>query len=503
MSFFKKRDPLADSQPHKRKDPKYPQPISSQALQAVFTDCDDFDLRLIDIGGKQSAQVYICYIDGLVNGSEVSENVLRPLTESSRFSEKDPAACIDAILQGAVYSYTVKRTDTMDALVSCLVNGFCAIVFNQQSCAVAFEVRTPNQRSIASPEIEKSIKGAKDAFIETLRVNTSLVRRKLRDSDLKIRQTIVGRRSATTVAVVYLQGIANPDTVQQIFQRLDKIDIDGLLSTGNLESYISDNPYSLFPQLLYTERSDKFCVNILEGRVGLLVDGLPLGFILPAAFTEFIKVPEDLSQNFIVSSGLTLLRYVALILTTLFPAVYVAVAMYHQEMIPTKLLLSVIESEQQVPFSTAAEVLGMLITFELLQEAGLRLPNPVGETVSIIGALIVGQSAVDAKVVSPIAVIVVAFAGISGYTMPNQDFGAALRVCRFLIVFAAMIGGMFGVMIGFVLLIYHLCGLESLGIPYMAPLSENGIGNTILHRPIWKNKLRDQHLRTPNRRNQK
>ena len=177
--------------------------------------------------------------------------------------------------------------------------------------------------------------------------------------------------------------------------------------------------------------------------------------------------------------------------------------MYHQEMIPTKLLLSVIESKQQVPFSTAAEVLGMLITFELLQEAGLRLPNPVGETVSIIGALIVGQSAVNAKVVSPIAVIVVALAGIAGYTTPNQDFGGALRICRFLIVFAALLGGMFGVMIGFVLLIYHLCSLESFGIPYMGPLSENSIGHTIFREPLWKNKLRDRHLKTPNLRNQK
>ena len=503
MSFFKNRNPLADSHPHKRKDPKYPEAISSQALQTIFSDCDDFDLRLINIGGDKSAQVYVCYIDGLVTGSEVSESVIRPLTSSARFSESDPATCIDAILQGAVYSATVKRTDTMDALANCLVNGFCAIVFDAQQCAVAFEVRTSNQRSIAPPELEKSIKGAKDAFIETLRINTSLVRRKLRDPDLKIRQTVVGRRSATTVAVVYLQGIVNQKIVEQVQRRLDDIDIDGLLSTGNLEEYITDNPRSPFPQLMYTERPDKFCINILEGRVGLLVEGIPLGFILPSSFVQFVKVPEDNSQNFIISSALTFLRYLGLLITTLAPAIYVAVAMYHQEMIPTKMLLSVIESKQEVPFSTAAEVLGMLLTFELLQEAGLRLPNPVGETVSIIGALIVGQSAVDAKVVSPIAVIVVALAGIAGYTMPNQDFSAALRVCRFLIVFAGLLGGMFGVMVGFVLLIYHLCSLESFGIPYMGPLSENAIGHTIFREPLWKNKLRDRHLRTPDRRNQK
>ena len=301
MSFFKKRNPLADSHPHKRKEPKYSETISSQSLKTVFSNCDDFDLRLIDIGGNANTQVYICYIDGLVTGSEISETVIRPLTESSRFSEDDPAACIEAILQGAVYSTTVKRTDTMDALANALVNGFCAIVFDAQQCAIAFEARTSNQRSINAPELEKSIKGAKDAFIETLRVNTSLVRRKLRDPDLKIQQTIVGRRSGTTVAVVYLQGIVNQEIVKQVQERLDKIDIDGLLSTGNLEEYITDNPRSPFPQLLYTERPDKFCMNILEGRVGLIVDGLPLGFILPASFVQFVKVPEDNSQNFILS----------------------------------------------------------------------------------------------------------------------------------------------------------------------------------------------------------
>lgn len=503
MSFFKKRNSESAYPHHKRKNPKYPEPISSRALRTAFSDCDDFNIRLIDVGGNPNLPAYICYIDGLVTGSQVSEDILRPLTESRRFSETDPAACIDAILQGAVYSCTVKRTDTMDTLTNCLVNGFCAIVFDSLQCALAFEVRTANQRSIGPPEIEQSIKGAKDAFIETLRINTSLIRRKLRDPDLKIRQTIIGRRSATTVAVAYLDGIVNPDTVNQVLQRLDAIDIDALLSSGDLEEYIADNPNTPFPQLLYTERPDKFCMHVAEGRVGLLVEGLPLGFLLPATFTEFIKVPEDRTQSFLVSSALTLLRYTALILTTLFPAVYVSVAMYHQEMIPTRLLLSVIESKQQVPFSTAAEVLGMLIIFELLQEAGLRLPNPVGETVSIIGALIVGQSAVEAKVVSPIAVIVVALAGISGYTMPNQDFGAALRVCRFLLVFAAMLGGMFGIMVGLVLLVYHLCGLESFGVPYMGPLSENSIGSTLLHRPLRKNKLRDAHLRTRDRRKQK
>ena len=213
-------------------------------------------------------------------------------------------------------------------------------------------------------------------------------------------------------------------------RRLNKIKTDGILTSADIEENISDDPRSPFPQLITTERPDKFCLNILEGRVGILADGLPIGYLAPGTFSQFFKVPEDRAGHFTSATVLTVLRYAALLITLLLPAFYVAVAMYHQEMLPTKLMQSIIRSKQSVPFPTAVEVLLMLISFELLQEAGLRLPDPIGETVSIIGALIVGQSAVEAKVVSPVVIIVVAIAGIAGYTMPNQDMGAALRLCR-------------------------------------------------------------------------
>ena len=492
---------------HPRPPVRYDMPITGAGLAQIFSDCADFVSREIYVGGRPLAGVTACWLDGVVSGDQVSEDVLRPLTDAARLSGAGSARdCLDLIAHGAIYSGTVKTCGNMDDLVNCLLHGFCAIVFDHAGQAAAFETKTSQMRGISEPTVEKAVKGPKDAFIETLRVNTSLVRRKLCNADLKIRQTTVGRKSLTTVDVLYIDGVADPETVAELMRRLDAIDIDGLVATGNLEEYIVDSPRSPFPQLMHTERPDRFAMNLLEGRVGILADGLPVGFLLPATLPQFLKVPEDNAQHFVTATALTVIRYLALGITIVLPAFYVALAMYHQEMIPLKLLLSVIESKQQVPFSTAVEILGMLVCFELLQEAGLRLPNPVGETVSIIGALIVGQSAVEAKVISPIAVIVVALAGICGYTIPNQDLGAALRISRFLMVVAALLAGMFGIMAGMSLLIYHLCTIESFHVAYMSPLSDGGTDSftrSILRPPLWKSKHRDPALQTADRRNQK
>lgn len=492
---------------HPRSEPKYSEQISMAALKGIFAYCDDFENRDIAIGGSDSRHVTVCFIDGVVSGGDVSEDVIRPLTEARRLGvPMSPEKCMRTLLQGAVYRYSAKLRRTLDDLVRDITLGYCAVVFDDEHEAVTFEVRTSNTRNIDEPSVEKSVKGAKDAFVETLRVNTSLVRRRLRDPALKVRQTTVGRKSGTEVAVMYLDGVADPKTVGDMMSRLDAIDIDGLITAGNLEQYVTDMPQSPFPQMINTERPDRFSMNLLEGRVGVIADGLPLGFLVPASFSQFMKVSDDNTQHFITASALTILRYAAMIISVLLPAFYVAVAMYHQEMLPTKLLVSIISSKQNVPFSTAAEILGMLVSFELLQEAGIRLPSSIGTTLSIIGALIVGQSAVDAKVVSPIAIIVVALAGIGDFTQPSRDMGSALRIMRFIVLIVAMIFGMFGIMAALVALIWHLCAIDSFGVAYMSPVVDQSPGalkRAFLRTPLWKDKLRDPALNTPDKRNQK
>ena len=495
--LFKTKKPNIEEHPPKI--PRYPEPISAENLKNIFDACSDFQLREISpalIGDP----IAVCWLDGVVDGGAVSTEIIRPLTELLR-AGAEPT--LERLMQGAVYSAQAKEVTDTDSLVTDITQACCAIIIG--AGAVTFEIRTKNQRSISEPTIEKSLKGGKDSFVETLRTNTALVRKRICNPALKIKGTTVGRKSETRCAIMYIDGVADPAVIAELEKRLDRIDIDGLVATGSIEEYIVDCPRSPFPQILHTERPDRFAKQLLNGRVGLIVDSLPIAFMLPTTFADLMRVPQDDSQHFVVTSAISVVRWLALLLALALPAFYVAVAMYHQEMIPTKLLMSVIQSKQDVPFSTALEVLGMLIAFELLQEAGLRLPNPIGDTVSIIGALIVGQSAVDAKVISPIAVIVVAFAGISGFAMPSQDLGSALRIARFLLVLAAIGAGLFGVAAFLCLITWHLCGIDNFGINYTAPLSGGrplGLIRAVLHPPKPDNKLRDPELNTPDKRRQ-
>ena len=476
----------------------------SCALKRVFAGCGDFQMRAVLPGLLPGREIFVCWLDGVVDGTSVTEDILRPVTERGRTGFFLSAArLIDIIERGAVYSYTVQRRSTLQAASEDIVNGCCAVVFDGPGEALTFEVRTKTGRAVSEPTVEKSIKGAKDAFVETLRTNTSLVRRKLKSPQLKLSQVQVGRESGTAVAVMYVEGIARDSTVRELLRRLEDIDTDALLSAGDLEEYISDSPNTPFPQLLHTERADAFAMQLLNGRVGVIVDGLPLGFLAPGCLPAFMRVPEDSSGHFAVASMLLFLRWVALGLSLLLPAAFVAVSMYHQEMLPTTLLLSMTAAKQYVPLSSAAEVLAMLLSFELLQEAGLRLPDPVGQTASIIGALIVGQSAVEARIVSPIAVIIVALAGISGYTMPSHDLASAIRLLRFLFVLAAAALGLFGLMAALALLIWHLASLESFGAPYLSPLTDadgRGALRALLRRPNRCNRLRSPVIAGENRR---
>ncbi len=489
--------------PHPAPRPENPGPLCAARVRELFSGCADFVLREVEPGLDGGEPVFACWLDGLVSADAVSETVLRPLTDPERAAARDAAGWASLALRGGVYACSVRERRSLDEVVQDLTHGCCALLFDTLGLALSFETRTAQTRAVSEPTLEKSLKGAKDSFVEALRPNTALVRQRIASPRLKLVEGRVGRKSATRVAILFVAGLADPSTVRELARRLDALELDALLATGALEEAVSDAPRSPFPQLIHTERPDRFAMHLMDGRIGLLVDGLPVGLILPVTFAEFMKVTGDRSSNFLVSGTLSVLRYFALLLGLFLPALYVAMAMYHQEMIPTKLLLSMIEAKQNVPFSTGLEVLGMLVSFTLLQEAGLRLPNPIGDTVSIIGALIVGQSAVEAEVVSPIAIIVVAMAGICCYTLPSQDLASAVRLSSFLALLCAMAAGLFGVGVYACLLLWHLAGIDSFGRSYTAPLSESGLGGlrrVLLRRPEARRLFRDRLLRTPDRR---
>ena len=485
--------------------PPVPGAVSAAALRALFSDCADYNARTVRVGGLSGLlTAQLISLDGMVDGDAVSEAVLRPLTDEKRFgSVITPEEAAKLLTEGLGYYYSAQLRRTLADTAEDLLNGWCAVVLD--GIAVTFETKNTAGRGVEKPEQEKMVKGGKEAFTERIRMNTVLLRRRLKTPELKLRELSLGRRSRTKAAILYIDGITSETVVSEVSERLGSIDVDGALTAGIIEEYLLPRR-SPFPQLTLTERPDRFAMELLQGRAGVLVDGIPLGFLTQATLAEQLRVPEDGTGHWLVASLLTLLRWTAMLVSVLFPAVYVAVTMYHQEMIPTKLMLSIIQSKQDVPFSTAAETLGMLIAFELLQEAGLRLPETIGETVSIIGALIVGQSAVEAKVISPAVVIVVAVAGITGYTMPNQDLAAALRICRFLLVLLSLALGLFGIVAGSTLILYYLCTLESFGTAYLSPFCDgNGMESlrALLRFPLHRSKERPECLHPENVRNQK
>ena len=439
--------------------------LTDAAIRSRFDGADEFIPRELSCRGQK---VYAYMSDGLISGGDASKLVLRPL---SRMKEGTMESLYRQALDGSIYNNVADDCADLEATVSKLVNGFCVVLFPGAG-AVAYEVKTPEKRGISPPTVENTVKGPKDAFTETVRTNTSLLRRHLRTADLRLYQTTVGSATVTNVTVAWIEGVTDPAIVERMKKRLARIRTESFLSPAEVEELVTGKRKTPFPLMQYTERADKFAMGLLSGRVGLMVDGLPLGYLLPVDLGYLMTSPEDLGMDHLSAACIRVLRYGAMLLSLLLPACYIALAMFHQQMNPLPLLRAIIESIASVPFSTAGEVLGLLLAFELLQEAGLHLPQSIGQSVSIIGGIVVGTAAVEASLVSPAALIVVSLAGVSGFALPNRDFAEALRLCRFLLTVLGALAGLFGVTVGVIGIVLHLAGLTSLDEAYLAPFSQ-------------------------------
>jgi hypothetical protein len=456
------------------------------SLQSIYNNCPDVIFRTFLIGN--SLRAVLIYIEGLSNVEEIDKNVLSPLInlevgmvlDFSTLGEKLPVS-------------KVKQVVKIQEVIEQISVGNPVVLIDQQSHGLSMGLAKFEKRSIEEPSAESVVRGPRDGFTETLSINTAMLRRKLKSPNLKMNTMSIGRYSQTQVVVMYIDGLVDQTLLEEVNNRLSRIDVDGVLESGYIEGFIEDYPYSPFPQMLNTERPDVVAANLLEGRFAILVDGTPFAIIAPITFYSFYQASEDYYQRFLMGTLIRWLRYIFLLIALLLPSTYVAILTFHQEMVPTILLLSVAKSREEIPFPALVEALIMEITFEALREAGLRLPKQVGSAVSIVGALVIGQAAVSAGLVSAPMVMVVAITGIASFSIPRYNAAIAIRMLRFPIMFMAGTLGLLGIMLSLITIIIHLSTIRSFGVPYlspMAPMKGKEMKDVLMRAPWWSLKTR-------------
>ncbi len=478
-------------------------------LQGLLKDCDDIVFREIEIGGKNKIKIIIIFVDGLANKEFLSDATIQALfwkDDLNTFkTEESYNNLFDKILMEAIASAEIKKEDKIDEIINNLLSGDTILLMESVDRCLVIGTRDGPSRSIDEPKTESVIRGPRDGFTEILKTNTVLIRRRIKDTRFKIKLKKIGRRSQTAVAVLYIDDIVDKNLLKEVYKRLDDIDIDAILDSSILENLIEDNYLSPFPQVESTERPDSIAASLYEGRVGIIVDGSPFVLLVPATIGTLLQSTEDYYTRWTEASFVRLIRILSVFLAVVSPALYISITAYHPGLLPTKLIYYLAASRINVPFPSVVEATIMEITMELLREAGTRISGPIGTTVGIVGGLIIGQAAVEAGIVSPLMIIIVAVTSIATFTIPSYELSAALRLIKFTLIIFAGILGLYGTMIGLIILISHLLVQNSFGVPYTSPYSglgvkEGDLKDTLVRVPVQRLWLRPGFTNPQNKR---
>lgn len=458
----------------------------------------------------------LLFIDGMVNEETITNSILQPLllknsitmreqndSKSGRMLIKNPKSpkinLENFIYNGLIPHNSISKETEFEKVIAKVNGGFCALFVDGVATAFCVETKDIKGRSVSEPISENVVRGPQEAFVENVRVNTSMLRKIVNNENLIIEEVDVGKISKTKVAICYIENIANDDLVAEAKYRINSLDIDYLLSSGQLEQFIKDNPSNTFPQCIATERPDRVSTYLLNGRVAIIVNGTPFVLVVPAIFIDFLTSGEDRNLNYHFANFLKMIRAIALFFAIFLPGLYVAITNYHQELIPSELLFAVANAREAIPFPVIFEIIIMEISFELIREAGLRVSSSFSTTIGIIGALILGDAAVSANIVSPILIIVVAFTGICGFAIPDFALTSSIRIYRFTYIILGFLAGFLGIAFGFFVHFIMLTALSSFGVPYFAPyipfenLNDN---NGYIVKPVWRRERRNQFLNT-------
>lgn len=446
---------------------------NTRRLKERLKDCDDIVYKEFRVGEEQNLKFLLVYTDGMSSRDMLNEAVLNALMVHAREvppNAPEPGEELYRLVRyGGLPASELSDNDNLeDAILAILIGDAALFIDSTEKCIIIGAKGWP-MRSVSEPNTESLIRGPRDGFTETFRVNTALVRRRIRDHKLKLKQMRVGKRSFTDVGIMYIEDIVSPELVDEVIRRVNTIDIDAVIESGYIEQLIEDNYMSPFPQINVTERPDEAAASLYEGRVVILVDNSPFALIVPITLNSLFQSPEDYYDRWYIASILRWIRYSASIISLVLPAIYIAVTSFHPGILPAKLVISIASARQGIPFPALIEAFLMEATFELLREAGLRLPVPIGNAIGIVGGIVIGSAAVEAGIVSPIMIIIVAITAISSFSIPNYSLSVGFRMLRFLLMVFAGVLGLYGIMLGVLLILSHLVRLKSFGVPYMSP----------------------------------